>query len=166
MKMHGKVSGAAWAPSLLAIVVLALLVLVIFGATPSALLQIPQDAFNAMKAPAATAQQGASGPGAPASAAASPSPASSAAPTPAPFDLKALGNSPAEWPKLVALKEATDFPSFGKANRAPAGAMVKLISIMGTNLSVEFNGSAAIVPADSTDLKERVMAARARAGGY
>jgi hypothetical protein len=49
MKTHGTIGGSAWIPSLIAIVVLALFVLVVFGATPSDLLEIPQITFNNLK---------------------------------------------------------------------------------------------------------------------
>ncbi len=161
MNRHGTAGGATWVPSLLAVAVLALFVLLVFGATPSSLLQIPQNAFNAMKA-STTAK--ASAPAAPPAAV---SPAPSAGPaTPAPFDLKALAASPAEWPKTVALKEAIDFTGVGKHNRVAAGTEVKLVSMAGKNLSLELNGNNAIVSAEKTDLQERVMTARARAGGF
>jgi len=170
MKMHGKVNGSAWLPSLLAIVVLTLLLLVVFGATPSEILQMPQAFFNTFKpasAPrtaAADATDSENGSPAPdSSAAATPRPS----PTPPPyvFDLKALSSSPSQWPPTVALKADMDFPSIHGDRHATAGTQVKLLSIMGQNLTVEFNGADGIVPADGTDLKERVMAAHAHAAG-
>jgi len=138
---------------------------VVFGATPSELLQIPQTFFSTLKpAPAPrTAAADATD-----SENSSPPPDSSAAtprPSPTPplyvFDLKALSNAPSQWPPMVTLKTEMDFPSMQGDKHAAVGTQVKLLSIMGQNLTVEFNGEDAIVPADGTDLKDRVMAAHA-----
>jgi hypothetical protein len=92
MKMHGTSNGSAWIPSLIGIVVLALFVLVLFGATPSDILQIPQITFNNLK-PASAAKTDAA-PDASATPAASPAtPISTPTPTPAILQANPLGNS-------------------------------------------------------------------------
>lgn len=83
MKTHEKIGGSAWIPSLIAMVVIGLFVLVVFGATPSGLLQIPQTAFNNLK-PAPKPDAAASPDAAPSASPAASVPAVTATPTPPP----------------------------------------------------------------------------------
>jgi hypothetical protein len=85
------------------------------------------------------------------------------APTPRPeFNLQRLAADPAQWPKKVALKKATNFPAVvgGKAVGSlsvPAGTEANLKGIRDGQLGLEYQGGGAWVPAEDTDLKARVM---------
>lgn len=93
--------------------------------------------------------------------------------TPAPrsedVDLALLSHSPAEWPKMVMLKQVVEFPAVldGKvigSLKAPAGAQARLVMIRGKQAGLEYQGGGAMVDISETDLIEEVLAARKRNG--
>ncbi len=169
MKTRDKSAGSAWLPSLIGIVLLTLFVLVVFGEKPEDMLQIPVAIFNDLKSGFSSR----SSPPTPATVSAGP--VAAGAPNhplqsaPSPFDWASLEASPAEWPKVVALKAPASFPVVvngapaGEA-RLPAGTQVKLVSLKNHEVTVEYQGGAKVLQAESTDLKERVLATRAQAG--
>ena len=166
MKICDTRNGSAWLPSLLAMVVLALFVLLVFGEKPEDMLQIPVAIFNDMKSGSAGRPVG---PVPPPSAPVAVAPAHPAGATPVPFDWSALAASPAEWPKAVALKSDTSFPvvvngSISGNVNVPAGAEVKLVALKNQEVTVDYQGGSKVVPATATDLKQRVLAARAQTG--
>jgi hypothetical protein len=82
-------------------------------------------------------------------------------PQPTAPDLTALANSPAQWPKTVALKESTNFPAVLRGKvigtvRVPAGTLVRLAGIEGDQLKVEYQRGVTTVPAGITDVAARV----------
>jgi len=96
-----------------------------------------------------------------------PTPTPTPVPTPTPdtVDMTELAASPAEWPKTVLLKVATMFPIIigGKPSgeiQAPAGVPVTVVKVESTEVTVDFQGSTQKLPISSTDLIDRVKAAR------
>lgn len=80
-------------------------------------------------------------------------------------DLTALSANPREWPKNVALKEPVEFPivfngRMAGSVRLPAGTTVSLLALRTNQMQVQYQGSTKTIPAKSTDLVERVLAAR------
>jgi hypothetical protein len=99
---------------------------------------------------------------------ATPAPAATAAaatpqPQPDQVDLQKLSQTRAEWPKFVSLKTKVDFPAVmdGKivgTVQAPVGTQAVLLLIKDGKLALEYQGGGAMVPANQTDLIERVRA--------
>jgi hypothetical protein len=89
------------------------------------------------------------------------------APTPSDVvDMTQLANTPADWPRIIALKDSSVvFPiiingqSAGEVQSVP-GMQVSVVKITPTQITVSFQGSVETVPVSSTDLIERVKAAR------
>ncbi len=90
------------------------------------------------------------------------------APAEAPLDFEMIANTPAVWPKQVTLVRVTPIPVVinGKlAGQAqlPAGTVLRLLRIAGTQVEVEYQNARQIIPAASTDLVSRAAALRASA---
>lgn len=164
------------------IVLACAVVLVLLGARPADLLQIPGKILNdVLSKKQETAAQAEPSPSAAQPPAAPPSqpPAQAAQPVvagaaPAPVrlapadnavDLAALSNTPSEWPKTVELKGAVEFPAVldgrvvGKV-KAPPGVHARLVVIRGNKLGVEYQGGGAMVDVSETDLIQQVLAGR------
>ena len=82
------------------------------------------------------------------------------------MDLTTLAATPAEWPKTVTLKEGgVVFPVIiggkvvGQVQASP-GMQVSLVKVTPNQLTVSFQGAVQNIPVSSTDLIERVKAAR------
>lgn len=78
------------------------------------------------------------------------------------FDLRKLAADRAAWPVAVTLARATDFPAVvdGKvvgSVTAPKGAEVKLVTISGGKLGVDYQGGGAWLFVEETDLMARVQ---------
>jgi hypothetical protein len=171
--------------SILAVVLLVAAVLILMGAKPADLLHEPVAVFNnlilkktattktadAETAPAAVAQPTpeptATAAPRPVEAQATPvaTPPAEAKPTPETVDLASLGGSPKEWPKFVTLKQKTAFPAVLNGQvigsvQVPAGIQVNLLSLRGGEVQVQYQGGSKLIPAQTTDLIERVLAAR------
>jgi hypothetical protein len=88
-------------------------------------------------------------------------------PTPAPsprriFDLKDLAGRRSDWPAKLMLTKATAFPAVTQGKvigslTAPSGSEVKLMTISGGRIGVEFQGGGAWVLAEDTDIVRRTM---------
>jgi hypothetical protein len=87
-------------------------------------------------------------------------------PTPPPatprrvFNLEEIAANRAEWPAKLKLKKAVQFPAVANGKRvgfvlAPVGAEVKLISISGGKIGVEYQGGGAWLAAEETDMPAR-----------
>ena len=79
-------------------------------------------------------------------------------------DLPTLSANPADWPKVLALRKAREFPAVagGKAVGnilVPKGTEVKLLKIEAGKLGLEYHGGGAWVGTDETDLAERLRSA-------
>jgi len=99
-------------------------------------------------------------------AAATPAPVATPPPPPKPFDPVDLAASPAAWPKLVRLSQAVDFPAVLNGQvvgsvHVPAGAAVKLVSIQGEQLVLDYQGGRQTLPWKMTDIE-----AEAERGGW
>ncbi|MGB8352963.1 MAG: protein kinase [Chthoniobacteraceae bacterium] len=96
-----------------------------------------------------------------------PTPTPTPVPTPIPdaVDMNELAASPTEWPKTVSLKVAAMFPIIvggkpsGEVQISP-GMQVTVVKVEPTQVTVDFQGSTQRLPISSTDLIERVKAAR------
>jgi hypothetical protein len=87
-------------------------------------------------------------------------------PLPAPatpeFDVREFATKRAQWPATVTLTKATEFPVVAKGKvlgylEAPAGTEVKLLTISGGKLAVEYQGGGAWVFAEETDIARRTV---------
>lgn len=74
------------------------------------------------------------------------------------FNLSSVSVS--ELPKEVALKVSKEFKVAAGSVTAPRGSVVKLISLSGNLLTVEFSDARESVPVKETDLQERIVSAR------
>lgn len=167
--------------SILAVILLAGAVLMVMGAKPEDILHIPVDVFNdVILKKVATAKTADTEPDTapPALKPAVPAPQTEAvvaasvvsAPTPAaPTDLALIAGSPKDWPKVVVLRQKTSFPAVMNGQvvgnvQVPAGMQVKLLALRGSEAQVEYQGASKLIPAESTDVVERVQAARQSVG--
>ena len=86
------------------------------------------------------------------------------------IDLGEVSANPDDWPSVVTLVKARDFPAMfnGKvvgSIRVPAGAPLKLAQVTPTVLRIEYKGVQHTIPESSTDLRQRIVAARQQTGG-
>jgi hypothetical protein len=85
------------------------------------------------------------------------------------LDLATLARTPALWPAQVLLTQATSFPIslngrvVGEA-KAPVGSPVRLIRVAGVQVEIEYQSARHLIPAASTDLMARALAAFRNAG--
>ncbi len=91
-----------------------------------------------------------------------PVPVPVAPPEPEVFDLNKLAKNPATWPAKIMINKATDFPAVVNGRKAgmvhvPAGTEVKLATIIGGKLGVEYQGGGAWLLVEETDLVARTM---------
>lgn len=172
------------------VIVTIIIALLVFGARPGDLVQIPVNIFNDIVHPKPAtadgpAQSGSAG--APAGASPAAAPASNAALNSAPVipsgtplqmssiplapsseggsDLASVARSPQQWPKVVTLKEAVEFPAVMNGQvvgsvKVPAGSQVALVTLQPDQVELEYQGGRKTVPCKSTDVAERVVAAR------
>jgi hypothetical protein len=85
---------------------------------------------------------------------------STPAPATTPFDVRDFAMKRAQWPKTVALTKATEFPVVAKGKvlgylEAAVGTEVKLLTISGGKLAVEYQGGGAWVFAEETDIASK-----------
>lgn len=83
---------------------------------------------------------------------------------PPPLDLATVARTPALWPKQVALLQPTLFPVVVNGRHAgnatlPAGTPLRLLRIVGAQVEVEYQNARQLLPAGSTDLMARALAA-------
>ena len=85
-------------------------------------------------------------------------------PTLPPLDLAAVVRTPALWPPQIKLIQATTFPVaingrvVGEA-KIPAGTALRLLRVTNQYVEVEYQNARQVVPAVTTDLMQRALAA-------
>jgi hypothetical protein len=78
------------------------------------------------------------------------------------IDLQELAASPANWPKVLILKKATQFPAVRDGQIigtliAPVGAEVKLMKIYQGKIGVEYQGGGGWLAPEDTDLGAKLQ---------
>jgi hypothetical protein len=85
------------------------------------------------------------------------------------LDWATVARTPALWPAQVLLTQATSFPIslngrvVGEA-KVPVGSPVRFIRVAGAQVEIEYQGARHLIPAASTDLMARALAAFRNAG--
>jgi len=122
-----------------------------------------KDTLEKITPPSAGGGDGTTGPGSDPGTAQPPpwssAPDASGAPT---FDLQKVAANPALWPKTITLKINAYFPAVldgkevGGILTAPKGSEVKVVTIRGGKVGLEYRGGGAWVDIRYTDFEERV----------
>lgn len=83
-------------------------------------------------------------------------------PTPPLLDFATVARSPSLWPPQVLLTQPTTFPVslngriVGEA-KAPAGAVLRVVRIVGQQVEIDYQNGRHLVPVASTDLMQRAL---------